>query len=413
MSGCRLEAIYHNTPTINQATQEIKISEHLNLKDACIWELDFLRIIDLNRHIFYNEEFLKVSVRRYEKYWLPLLATLSDSNVEDLKYAPPLDVHWVWHVHMLAPVQYRMDCMAVVGDRVLNHALQSLDVIMSNSEMTRVAWKRRYPNVPFDFTDLKTYKEGDTPSAGPDEEKQPPGAEGFRSKITYDIVNAAMRQGAFYYQVSLPHYKDREFMADGIVRYKMFLALKKENKDKFIVPCYDIDLAWHTHQVHPALYYQDTMEILGFVLKHDDSVNDRSEGSKLNMSDEVTRKLWHQKFQVPFPRPGSMFRGNPPHGKLAQLSKSYQAGLLAPKEMSVELEGISLKVPPRVKTKISSALESMSSPKKQGLNGAETKNGESSDGLPTTPISVSLQLMHSNNKQITLYTRDVPSHLWS
>ena len=51
------------------------------------------------------------------------------------------------------------------------------------------------------------------------------------------------------------------------MRYKMYLALKKSHPDKFLVPCYDIDLVWHTHQVHPALYYGDTMGLLGFVLK--------------------------------------------------------------------------------------------------------------------------------------------------
>ena len=89
----------------------------------------------------------------------------------------------------------------------------------------------------------------------------------FQSKIKYDIKSAAMRQGAFYYQVSLPHYRDPDFMRDGIVRYKMYLALKRANASKFLVPCYDIDLVWHTHQVHPALYYSDTMNLLGFVLK--------------------------------------------------------------------------------------------------------------------------------------------------
>ena len=38
----------------------------------------------------------------------------------------------------------------------------------------------------------------------------------------------------------------------------------------------------------------------------------RSEGSKLNSSDEVTRTMWLEEYHVPFARPGSMFRGNPP-----------------------------------------------------------------------------------------------------
>ena len=65
----------------------------------------------------------------------------------------------------------------------------------------------------------------------------------------------------------LLYYRDPDFMRDALVRYKMYLALKKSHPDKFLVPCYDIDLVWHTHQVHPALYYGDTMGLLGFVLK--------------------------------------------------------------------------------------------------------------------------------------------------
>ena len=47
-------------------------------------------------------------------------------------------------------------------------------------------------------------------------------------------------------------------------------------------------------QVHPQEYQADLQAILGFVLKHDDSVNDRSDGSKLNNADENTRKLWFE-----------------------------------------------------------------------------------------------------------------------
>jgi hypothetical protein len=36
------------------------------------------------------------------------------------------------------------------------------------------------------------------------------------------------------------------------------------------------------------------MKILGYVLPHDDSVNDRSPGSKLNESSEMTCKEWKE-----------------------------------------------------------------------------------------------------------------------
>ena len=53
-----------------------------------------------------------------EKYWMPFLAKHSSTMAGDLKFSPPLDIHWVWHVHMLAPVQYNKDCTATV-DRML------------------------------------------------------------------------------------------------------------------------------------------------------------------------------------------------------------------------------------------------------------------------------------------------------
>ena len=59
----------------------------------------------------------------------------------------------------------------------------------------------------------------------------------------------------------------------------------------FIVPCYDIDLMWHTHQLFPLKYKEDMERILGKIFNHDDSVNDRSEGSRLNNADRLTRQV--------------------------------------------------------------------------------------------------------------------------
>ena len=83
------------------------------------------------------------------------------------------------------------------------------------------------------------------------------------------------RQGTFFYQVSLSHYRDSDFLTDSATRYRMYLELKRQNPEKFLVPCYDMDLIWHSHQVSTLHYTRDTTAILGFVLKHDDSVNDR------------------------------------------------------------------------------------------------------------------------------------------
>ena len=128
--------------------------------------------------------------------------------------------------------------------------------------------------------------------------------------------------------MSLPHYRNDVFLAESVRRYKQYLSLKKLHPDQFLVPCYDMDIVWHTHQVQPEFYASDTRSWLGHVLPHDDSVNDRTPGSKLCSSQEVTERLWRSTFGEPFSRPGAMYRGQPPNGKLANLTRDYQKSLL-------------------------------------------------------------------------------------
>ena len=85
----------------------------------------------------------------------------------------------------------------------------------------------------------------------------------------------------------------------------MFLCLKAAHPDKFLVPCYDIDIAWHTHQVMPVSYELETTSLLGAMLSHDDSVNDRAPGSKLSNSSSMTAKLWKETFDKDFRQPGT------------------------------------------------------------------------------------------------------------
>ena len=110
--------------TAATAIASIGLSPFINFKEACNYELDFLKHIDSSRDKYYDAEYVQISIQRYEKYWLPLLAELTSQSEEKLvesassgrkqheklNYAPPMDIHWVWHVHMLAPVSYISDC---------------------------------------------------------------------------------------------------------------------------------------------------------------------------------------------------------------------------------------------------------------------------------------------------------------
>ena len=87
----------------------------------------------------------------------------------------------------------------------------------------------------------------------------------------------------------------------------------------FLVPCYDFDLVWHSHQLHPSIYKKDTTAVLGQMFNHDDSVNDRAPNSKLNRSDQVTRDLWMKHFNEDFALCGAMYRGPPPFSKLHKI----------------------------------------------------------------------------------------------
>ena len=53
-------------------------------------------------------------------------------------------------------------------------------------------------------------------------------------------------------------------------------------REAFITPTYDIDLVWHSHQLCPASYKTDMLSVLGCMLNHDDTDQDRQPGSKLS-----------------------------------------------------------------------------------------------------------------------------------
>jgi len=136
--------------------------------------------------------------------------------------------------------------------------------------------------------------------------------EGYVQRSSYNIFGSISRQRVFFYQTSLPHFHDKQFLKAAQKRYQRFLFLKHQHPTEVLVPCYDIDLMWHTHMLHPSAYRHDTMKVLGQTLVHDDSVNNRKSGSLLVRADQKTRDLWKVHFDDTFATFGAMFRGDPP-----------------------------------------------------------------------------------------------------
>jgi hypothetical protein len=47
-------------------------------------------------------------VYRYERFWLPFLKNRWQVEPEkETDFAPPIDIYWIWHVHMLSPKDYQ------------------------------------------------------------------------------------------------------------------------------------------------------------------------------------------------------------------------------------------------------------------------------------------------------------------
>ena len=82
---------------------------------------------------------VRQAIRRYETCWLPLAAEHAGYGKE---LAPPLDVHWVWHVHMLAPYYYEKDCTELVRC-VLDHRLMSDNSRHAAMERAKVLWEEK------------------------------------------------------------------------------------------------------------------------------------------------------------------------------------------------------------------------------------------------------------------------------
>lgn len=115
----------------------------------------------------------------------------------------------------------------------------------------------------------------------------------YKQRSTYDIAAAVQRQRNFNYQARIivkVEYNSRSgvlaaFHFAQIPRrggeavkmkrlqlnaflsfsYRQFCALKRAYPNEFLTPCYDMDIVWHTHQVHPSAYAHDTIQMLGRV----------------------------------------------------------------------------------------------------------------------------------------------------
>jgi hypothetical protein len=279
-----------------QEKQTPAINFSLNLTNLALHQLDFLEFIDKCR-FYYTDEGARRAAYRYEKYWLPFYTSMVTGGETAFNLCPPYDIAWIWHCHLLSPIDYRRDCERVCGPgNIPDHFCFSKNDIESKQDYTRRLWEQNLPGVEFYVTES-----GDSEVAG-----------GFKTSIGYDLVAASGRQKKFYYNVSLPHFKTQAYLELCMARYVKFLTLKLRRPKLFCVPCYGIDLIWHTHQLNPIVYEKETRELLGYLLPHDDTSDDRAPDAPLGNALTATKEAWREEFGESFHFDGGMYRGEAP-----------------------------------------------------------------------------------------------------
>ncbi|EEF35015.1 glycine-rich domain-containing protein 1 [Ricinus communis] len=280
-----------------------KISITVDLVAAAKQQLSFLAEVDKHREL-YEGPALDRAIYRYRYCWLPLLAKHLQAQVSEGPLVVPLDCEWIWHCHRLNPVHYIKDCKEFYGKILGNWNIVS-STQATCKKQTEEIWNRMYPNEPYE---LKLSSQISVASGDNVQQAQ--------KSTNYDLISAVKRQSPFYYQVSRAHMNDDSFLQESVARYKGFLHLIKRNQERsirqFCVPTYDIDLIWHSHQLHPVAYCKDLVAIIGRVLEHDDTDSDRTKGKKLDTGFSGTTKQWGETFGSRYWRAGAMYRGRAP-----------------------------------------------------------------------------------------------------
>lgn len=276
---------------------------HLNLIQEAKTEIEFLALVN-EYPALYGGPILKNAIRRYELFWLPLAAK---QGADSVLLAAPLDIAWVWHLHMLAPHDYEQDCLSLVS-QVVDHKPMIRNQREQGLQNARDVWEDAYPAERFEV-DLNRIAEMPLP---------------YRSKLGYDLEEASYYQSKFCYQVSLPHFTDNKFLTRAIERYEHHLKLKGQHPHVPVVSCVDVDLIWFSHLQHPLNYKKVTTDLFGMMPDNDNHGAIRSLESTVENMEKGTRALWSA-VGLQFDPPGTQYRGDPPHHGIAKAKGFYSS----------------------------------------------------------------------------------------
>ncbi|ORY57814.1 uncharacterized protein BCR38DRAFT_354067 [Pseudomassariella vexata] len=116
------------------------------------------------------------------------------------------------------------------------------------------------------------------------------------SPFSLELGGAVLRQGIFaekMHKIDWLHSPTAKDTMDRlIIKYQRFFQMMGANRDHILVPTLDVDLAWHTHQLSPAVYYQYTVAKTQVFTDHDDKISE----DKLSAAFEWTSRTYQADF---------------------------------------------------------------------------------------------------------------------
>ncbi|KAL6406762.1 hypothetical protein AUP68_09567 [Ilyonectria robusta] len=116
------------------------------------------------------------------------------------------------------------------------------------------------------------------------------------SIFSIDLCGCVMRQGVFtnkMFKIDWLHTSTaRETMLKLISKYERFIEIIATHPNKVVVPTLDIDLAWHTHQLSPQVYFNFTVNKTSSFIDHNDKVDE----DQLAISFEWMSKIYQETY---------------------------------------------------------------------------------------------------------------------
>lgn len=266
-----------------------------DLVNSAYLHLCFLDKADNFEQILKGEA-LQHGLKRYEQLWLPL--AYENRGVD---MVAPIDVYWLWYIHMLQPLAYRRDCRKMLKS-MLDHHFKTEDKIIPFTNNAIEIWYANYPKEGFNIIRNKEYVQPRRNKGQVDMDAP--------SKLSVDLVALAETHMYFCYQVALPHFRDKKYLENAEKRYKQFLCLKTMEPEEFLTPSVDILLMWYTHMCNPIAYGNDLMHICGKILDNNVKIKPSLITDRFILAREKTSELWKRVSVEELVQPGTKLRSS-------------------------------------------------------------------------------------------------------